>query len=109
MKRVLLALAAVALAAGCSREKAPPAEPDVTVNEPAPAVPAPPPPPVPPRQPAPVATNAADEADDAPDEDARTQDDADATGLTTRAAPAPSEDEQAPDPAAGAADGNSSG
>jgi len=100
----VLVLAACALAA-CSREaEAPPPERDdtaVEAPEPAPE-PAPPPRPVeaPPPPPA-IEENAAETADEPVDHSEQTLEDADATGLTTRASPGAEEEDVPVEEAAG--------
>lgn len=99
MRRVAFAAAAALLAlAGCSSEPPPTPEDDSNFEEPAPvATPAPEPRAEAPKEaPPPVETNDA-VVDDVPvDDSARTQDDADAVGMTTRAPLPNAEDEETP-------------
>ena len=100
MRRLAIALLAVGLfAAGCSHEDAPPPDAEAPANDATPA-PAPeqpsPPPPEPraamPREVPPVESNSDAAIDTPPDVSMQTQDDADATGMTTRASPSAAEE-----------------
>jgi hypothetical protein len=90
------ALLALGLLGGCSRDPAPTPPAEENYEEPQPVEPAPPPPPVietTPAPPPPVATeNLAEPVEPPVDPSDQTLEDADATGLTTRATPSDEED-----------------